>query len=170
MDNIILIGMPAAGKSTFGVLLAKAMLYDFVDCDLIIQNKYGASLAALIEERGEEAFVKLENDTLSSLDYSHTVIATGGSAIYGEEAMAHLATLGKIVYLKVDLDEIKRRIGNIQTRGVIMHGNPTLDEMFHERCFLYEKYAHIVVDLTGMTAEQAITAMKEAVLGEKTCS
>ena len=167
MDNIILIGMPAAGKSTFGVLLAKSMLYDFVDCDLLIQTKYGASLADLIEERGEDAFVKLENDLLSTLDYSHTVIATGGSAIYGEGAMAHLATLGTIVYLKLDLAELKRRIGNLQTRGVIMHGNTTMEEVNAERCALYEKYAHITVDLTGLGAEAAVAALRHAILAKE---
>ena len=167
MDNIILIGMPAAGKSTFGVLLAKSMLYDFVDCDLLIQTKYGASLADLIEERGEDTFVKLENDLLSTLDYSHTVIATGGSAIYGEGAMAHLATLGTIVYLKLDLAELKRRIGNLQTRGVIMHGNTTMEEVNAERCALYEKFAHITVDLTGLDAEAAVAALRNAILAKE---
>ena len=167
MDNIILIGMPAAGKSTFGVLLAKSILYDFVDCDLLIQTKYGASLADLIEKRGEDAFVKLENDLLSTLDYSHTVIATGGSAIYGEGAMAHLATLGTIVYLKLDLAELKRRIGNLQTRGVIMHGNTTMEEVNAERCALYEKYAHITVDLTGLDAEAAVAALRNAILAKE---
>lgn len=167
MDNIILIGMPAAGKSTFGVLLAKSMLYDFVDCDLLIQTKYGASLADLIEKRGEDAFVKLENDLLSTLDYSRTVIATGGSAIYGEGAMAHLATIGTIVYLKLDLLELKRRIGNLQTRGVIMHGNTTMEEVNAERCALYEKYAHITVDLTGLDAEAAVATLRNAILAKE---
>ncbi len=162
MDNIILIGMPAAGKSTVGVLLAKTMLYDFVDCDLVIQRKYDSSLCDLIETRGEDAFIALENETLCSLDYRHTIIATGGSAIYGKEAMAHLATLGTIVYLKLDLPEIQRRIGNIQTRGVVMHRNTTMEEMYVERCALYEKYAHITVDLSGLSTEQAVVALMSA--------
>ena len=162
MDNIILIGMPAAGKSTVGVLLAKTILYDFVDCDLLIQRKYDSSLCDLIETRGEDAFVQLENELLSTLDYQHTIIATGGSAIYGKEAMEHLSSLGTVVYLKLDLPEIERRIGNIQTRGVVMHHNTSMEDMYLERCALYEKYADITVDLSGLSTEGAVAALLSA--------
>ena len=165
MDNIILIGMPAAGKSTAGVLLARTLLYDFVDCDLLIQKKYHSSLSDLIETRGEDAFIALENETLSSLTgYHRTIIATGGSAIYGEEAMAHLATLGTIVYLKATLEDIQCRIGDTQTRGVVMHGNANLAEMYVERCALYEKYADITVDLSGLSPQQSVAALMSALI------
>ncbi len=155
-NNIILIGMPAAGKSTIGVLLAKSFLKDFIDTDLMIQRKYGCTLCAIIEREGTDAFLKIENDVICSTDYHSCVIATGGSAVYGEEAMAHLKSSGVTVYLDLSLDEIERRIGNIRTRGVAMKNGTSLVELYNERAPLYNKYADITVNCDGLTAEECV--------------
>ena len=106
-SNIVLIGMPAAGKSTIGVLLAKSLLKDFVDTDLMIQRKFGCTLCDIIESEGTEAFLKIENDVICSTEYHSSVIATGGSAVYGEEAMAHLKKNGVVVFLELLYDYIR---------------------------------------------------------------
>lgn len=155
-SNIVLIGMPAAGKSTVGVLLAKSFLKDFVDTDLVIQRKYGCTLCNIIEREGTDAFLKIENDVICSADYSSSVIATGGSAVYGEEAMRHLRSSGITVYLRLSLGEIEKRIGNIHTRGVAMKNGTSLSELYSERAPLYEKYADITIDCEGLTAEQCV--------------
>lgn len=162
MENIVLIGMPAAGKSTVGVLLAKSCMLGFTDTDLLLQGKYGATLCDLIDTHGEDAFLKMENDLLASLTLDRHVIATGGSAVYGREAMEHLGSIGRIVYLKLDLAEIMRRIGNIHTRGVVLHHRADFREMYEERCALYEKYASVTVDCTGLDAEGCVGAIVNA--------
>ncbi len=154
--NIILIGMPGCGKSTIGVLLAKSMLYSFLDTDLIIQQKLSMPLCEIIKAKGAEEFKVIENDILSEINADNTVIATGGSAVYGKEAMKHLKEIGKIVYLKLPLEEIERRIKNIKTRGIVMSENTTLDVLYNERTHLYEHYADITVDCTGLTAEECV--------------
>ena len=156
-SNIILIGMPAAGKSTIGVLLAKTTLKSFVDTDLTIQSRYGCGLCDIIEKEGTDAFLKIENDIICSENYKHSVVATGGSAVYGEEAMAHLKADGIAVYLEISLDEIRKRIGNITTRGVAMKNGSTLDELYKERLPLYNKYADITINCEGKTAEEIVT-------------
>ena len=156
-SNIVLIGMPAAGKSTIGVLLAKTMLKSFIDTDLIIQSKCGCGLCDIIEKKGTDAFLKIENDIICSQEYSCSVIATGGSAVYGEDAMAHLSKDGIIVYLDISLEEIKKRIGNITTRGVAMKNGTTLSELYEERLPLYNKYADITINCEGKTAEETVT-------------
>ena len=166
MDNVILIGMPAAGKSTVGVLLAKSLIYTFTDTDLLIQEKWGASLCELIEKEGEDAFIGMETEVLDSLNARHAVIATGGSAVYGGEGIRHLRDIGTVVYLKLDLAEISRRIGNIRTRGVVMHHSADMREMYLERCALYEAYADITVDCSGKTAEECVGAVLDALRGK----
>ena len=156
-SNIVLIGMPAAGKSTIGVLLAKTMLKSFVDTDLIIQSRWGCGLCNIIEKEGTDAFLKIENDIICSQEYSHSVVATGGSAVYGEEAMAHLGKDGIIIYLELGLSEIEKRIGNITTRGVAMKNGTTLADLYNERTPLYNKYADITVNCQGKTAEEVVT-------------
>ena len=156
-SNIILIGMPAAGKSTIGVLLAKTLLKSFIDTDLIIQSRYGCALCDIIEKEGTDAFLKIENDIICSERYRSSVVATGGSAVYGEEAMAHLKADGIAVYLEISLDEIKKRIGNITTRGVAMKNGTTLDELYAERLPLYNRYADITVNCEGKSAEEIVT-------------
>lgn len=157
--NIVLIGMPGCGKSTIGVLLAKAMLFDFVDTDLVIQNKYGKSLCDIIDQEGLEGFKAIENEILSALKYQNCVIATGGSAVYGSKAMENLKKQGKITYLKLSPEDISARIKNITTRGVVMKKGDTINDLYAERAPLYEKYADITVDCTGLTVEECVKAV-----------
>lgn len=146
--SIILIGMPSCGKSTLGVLLAKKLGYRFVDSDLLIQESEGKLLHEIIAESGNEGFLKIENEVNSSLTEKNAIIATGGSVVYCDEAMTHLKTLGKVVYLKIPFDEMCRRLGDFSHRGVIMRKGNTLEEMYQERAPLYEKYADITVDVS----------------------
>lgn len=156
MKNIVLIGMPGAGKSTVGVVLAKKMGFRFVDSDLVIQDQYGKLLHELIEENGVEGFWKIENDVNASLDMKKSVIATGGSAIYGNEAMEHLREIGLIVYLKLPYEEIADRLGDLNARGVTLRGNQTLLDLYEERVPLYEKYAHISVECQGKMLRELV--------------
>lgn len=117
---ITLIGMPGAGKSTLGVVLAKIMNYNFIDADLLIQNQSDKTLQKIIDALGPEGFIEVENEVLSTLEAQRSVIATGGSAVYSDGAMTHLATLGPVVYLRVSYDELKNRLGGLHERGVVM--------------------------------------------------
>ncbi len=146
MKNIILIGMPGSGKSTVGVLLAKIAGYDYLDSDLLIQRRENKKLYRIIEENGAEYFKKIENEVNSQIDTTHTVIATGGSVVYGNTAMTHLKEIGTVVYLKVSLDELERRINNMATRGIVKKPHETLKDLYDERTGLYEKYADITVE------------------------
>ncbi|MGN1180594.1 MAG: shikimate kinase [Suilimivivens sp.] len=146
MSNVILIGMPGAGKSTVGVVLAKKLGYSFTDSDLIIQQRTGKLLHQLIEEKGEAGFLMLENEINASLSLTHHVIATGGSAVYGKEAMEHLAKTGSVVYLKLPYEELKERLGDLHERGVVLKEGFTLCDLYEERSPLYEKYADITID------------------------
>ncbi len=156
MKNIVLIGMPGAGKSTIGVLLAKTLLSDFVDTDLIIQKKYSCSLCDIIENQGRKAFIEIENNVIADCDFHNSVIATGGSAVYGEKAMKKLKESSTVVYLKLPLSELTKRLSNIRTRGVAMKKGTTLKELYDERCPLYEKYADITVNCENLTAEECV--------------
>ncbi len=162
--NIILIGMPGCGKSTIGVLLAKAMLYDFVDTDLLIQNRYGESLCTIIDKHGIEKFKEIENGVLCEFKGEKTVVATGGSAVYGKEAMANLGAGGKTVYLKLSPEEIIRRIDNVTTRGIAMEKGTTLEQLYLERAPLYEKYADITIECSGLGIEECVAEIKSRVL------
>lgn len=156
MKNIVLIGMPGTGKSTVGVLLAKSLLMNFTDTDLIIQQKYSTSLQNIIREKGTEAFLEIEDSVLSEIKAENSVIATGGSAVYGESAMANLKTNGITVYLDTPLGELEKRLLNIHTRGVAMKEGTSLKELFDEREPLYKKYADITVRCENMTAEECV--------------
>lgn len=156
MRNIVLIGMPGAGKSTIGVLLAKSMLMDFVDTDLLIQKKYSSSLCDIINGRGIDEFLKIENDVICSWEFANCVIATGGSAVYGEEAMKKLARNAVIVYLKLTPDVLEKRINNIHTRGIAMKEGTTIEELYSQRAPLYEKYSDKVIDCGMLTPEQCV--------------
>lgn len=155
-DNIVLIGMPGAGKSTVGVVLAKKLGMSFADSDLIIQDKYGKLLHELIEENGVEGFWTIENAVNASLQLHRTVIATGGSAIYGGEAMEHLRKIGTVVYLKLPYEEIDERLGDLNARGVTLKPGQTLQDLYEERVPLYEKYAHLTVDCTDKMLRQVV--------------
>ncbi len=146
MNNVILIGMPGCGKSTVGVLLAKNLGYSFIDSDLLIQQKEGRKLQDILNTDGIEYFGRLENEVNGSLDLIQTVVATGGSAVYWPESMAHLKSLGTVVYLKVPFEEIEKRIQNFESRGIVVPEGKTFYDVFLERSALYEKYADIVIE------------------------
>lgn len=156
MKNIVLIGMPGAGKSTIGVLLAKTMLMSFVDTDLLIQSAYSKGLADIIKEKGTEKFLEIENDVICESDFENSVVATGGSAVFGEKAMEKLKKDALTVYLKVDVSELEKRINNIHTRGIAMKEGATLSEIFSDREELYKKYADFTLDSTYLTAEECV--------------
>jgi len=155
-DNIVLIGMPGAGKSTVGVVLAKKLGKRFVDSDLVIQDTYGKLLQELIEEHGVEGFWKLENDVNASLDLKNSVIATGGSAVYGKQAMEHLREIATIVYLKLPYEEIQERLGDLNARGVTLQPGQSLMDLYAERIPLYEKYAHITVECSDKMLREVV--------------
>lgn len=144
--NIILIGMPASGKSSAGIRVAQALGMDFVDSDDIIREQMGSSLANIIEEKGIDGFIEIENRINATLNYDHTVIATGGSAVYGEEAMKHFHAIGTIVYLACSCKELLSRIPDVKARGVVLRDEQTFDDLYNERVPLYERYADITVN------------------------
>lgn len=148
-ENIILIGMPGAGKSTVGVVVAKKLGYRFTDSDLVIQETYGMLLHELIEEHGVEGFVALENDVNASLTCHNTVIATGGSACYGKRAMTHLREMGVVVFLNLGYDSLSERLGDLNARGVVIRQGQSLRDLYEERIPLYRQYADITVDCEG---------------------
>lgn len=156
MKNIVLIGMPGAGKSTIGVILAKSLLFDFCDTDLSIQRKTGESLCETIAGVGIEEFINLEERIICEEAFMNSVVATGGSAVYGEKAMKKLKENGIIVYLKVSPQELQSRIKNIHTRGIAMKEGTTISELYIERAPLYEKYADIIIDCDGKNAEECV--------------
>ncbi|MBE6007372.1 MAG: shikimate kinase [Lachnospiraceae bacterium] len=137
--------MPASGKSTVGVILSKIIGYDFIDTDLLIQKSEHMRLSQIIEARGVEGFLEIENRVNASVEASRSVIATGGSAVYGQEAMQHLRQIGAVIYLQVDYEVIRKRLRNIRQRGVVLREGQTLRELYEERCALYEKYADLIV-------------------------
>lgn len=166
-NNYVLIGMPGAGKSTVGVVLAKRLGYRFLDSDLVIQEKTGKLLYQLIEELGEAGFLVLENEVNASLCVQKTVIATGGSAVYGKEAMEYLGRNGQIVYLKLPYEELEERIGDLHERGVVLRPGFTLRDLFMERTSLYERYADITVDCGGKSIRQVMEEIVERGTREK---
>lgn len=150
-DNIILIGMPGVGKSSMGVVIAKILGYEFVDSDLVIQKKEGRLLKDIIAAEGNEGFLAVEDRINSTLEASHSVIATGGSAVYGENAMKHFKEIGTIVYLQASYETIEARLGDLTSRGVAMKPGQTLKDLYEERTPLYEKYADIVIEADSDT-------------------
>lgn len=160
-DNITLIGMPASGKSTVGVLLAKRLGYSFVDVDIVIQEQERRLLKEIIADEGLEGFIDVENRVNASLDVHHSVIAPGGSVIYGKEAMEHLKEISTVVYLKLSYGEVESRLGNLTDRGVALKAGMTLLDLYNERVPLYEKYADITVDEAGLDAGRTVDQLRE---------
>ena len=156
MKNIVLIGMPGSGKSTVGVLLAKALGYSFIDTDLIISRMAEKPLQKILNEEGLNSFLKLEEKVGTELDCSQTIVATGGSMVLSEKAMQNLKGHGQIVYIEVPLDEIKRRVTNIKTRGIAFGNGETLDDVYKIRVPLYEKYADLTVSFSDSTIEDTV--------------
>lgn len=162
-QNIVLIGMPGAGKSTIGVVLAKVMRYQFLDSDLVIQEQEGCLLQEIINKQGLEKFIDIENRVNASLDVKNTVIATGGSVVYGKEAMEHLRSIGTIVYIKLSYSTICSRLGNLAQRGVALKENQDLKGLYEERCPLYETYADVTIDAEGLSIVELMQKIKELV-------
>ena len=160
--NIVLIGMPASGKSTVGVILAKVLGMDFIDSDLVIQKRENKKLSEIIEKCGVDGFLEKEEQALLGINVSGTVIATGGSAVYSEAGMTHLKQNAAIVYLKVGLDPLKKRLNDIKGRGVVLRGGETFDEMYKERTSLYENYADAVIDEETASIEDTVWAVVKA--------
>ncbi len=156
MSNIVLIGMPGCGKSTVGVILAKTLGVGFVDTDLIIQQREKRLLQEIIDNDGIERFLDCEEDAIKSLDCENSIVATGGSVVFREESMTHLKKNGKIIFLNVSLDEIKKRLDNISTRGVAADKTQTIDDIYNQRFPLYEKYADYILDLDNSNVEETV--------------
>ncbi len=163
MPNVILIGMPACGKSITGVVLAKTMRKSFIDTDLLIQEKEERPLQDIINESGNDYFRKVEEEVLCSVETRNSVISTGGSAIYYDSAMKHLKEQGTVVYLKVSLETIEARLNNIKTRGVTMEKGATIASLYDERIPLYEKYADVIIEADGFEVEDTVEAIINAV-------
>ena len=156
ISNIILIGMPGAGKSTIGVVLAKRLGFSFLDTDLVIQEKQKMLLHEILEEYGQDGFNEVENAILSEIFAKNSIIATGGSAVYGREAMQNMKELGKIVYLKISYEELEHRLGDLEERGVSMKEGQTLRSLYEERLPLYEKYADHMIDCDGKCIREIV--------------
>ena len=156
-ENIVLIGMPGAGKSTLGVVLAKIVKKSFIDADLLIQDQCDKTLQKIIDEKGPDGFIEIEGQVLSGIEAHNCVIATGGSAVYSDEAMRHLAEIGTIVYLQISYESLLARLGDLQERGVVLKGGVgmSLRELFDERKPLYEKYAEITVNVDDLSITAA---------------
>ena len=160
-NNVTLIGMPSAGKSTVGVLLAKRLGYSFIDVDLLIQEQEGKRLREIIEEQGLDGFLDVENRGNAGVEAEQAVIAPGGSVIYGKEAMEHLGEIGTVIYLQVPYPALEKRLADIKGRDVVLKEGQTLHDLYEERTPLYEKYADICICETGLGVEQTVDQVVE---------
>ncbi len=155
--NLVLVGMPGAGKSTIGVLLAKKLAMDFVDTDLLIQVQYGDALQEIMNTKGYLELRKIEESVICDINYLSYIIATGGSAVYSNKAMEHLKKTSKVIFLDVPFDEILRRVVDFETRGIAMRSDQTFEDLYQERRPLYQKYADITVQCDGKNQELIIS-------------
>lgn len=161
--NLVLIGMPGCGKSTVGVLLAKALGMAFMDTDVVFQAREGKMLQKIIEEIGVDAFLGKEEQAILDISCGHTVIATGGSVVYGKRAMKHLHERGIVLYISLPYAEIERRLSNLATRGVTLREGQTLHDLYDERIPLYEKEADFVLDASDLEIEQTVEAIVQRI-------
>lgn len=162
MNNIILIGMPGVGKSTIGVILAKLIGYRFIDTDLIIQDKCGMLLKNIIEREGVDGFIETENRICASVNVEKSVIATGGSAVYGKEAMEHFRSIGTVVYLDQEFSVIEKRLSDIKGRGVVLHEGQSLLDLYRERDPLYRENAQVICKMTDGSVEDNVNVVLKA--------
>ena len=160
MQNLILIGMPGCGKSTVGVVLAKALGMDFIDSDLVIQKTTGKRLSQIIDESGDEGFREVENRVNAQLEADNSIIATGGSVVYGEEAMRHLKAIGTVIYLKLSYASIEDRLGDLHARGVTIQPGWTLRDLYNERCPLYERWADVTIDCEELRLREVVAELR----------
>ena len=157
MNNIILVGMPSCGKSTLGRMLAKELHYDFLDTDEVIIRLNGCPLRDILDAHGVDGFIRVEEEAVCTVQAQNSVIATGGSVVYSEKAMAHLKSMGKVVYLRLTFEEMDRRLGDLHARGVAIAPGATLQDLYDERTPLYEKYADITVNIVnGNSVRQSL--------------
>lgn len=163
MQNLILIGMPGCGKSTVGVVLAKALAMDFIDSDLVIQKEMGAKLSELLDKFGDAGFRDIENRINAELQAKNSVIATGGSVVYGEEAMRHLKEIGTVIYLKLSCAAIEDRLGDLHARGVTIKPGWTLRDLYNERIPMYKRWADITVDCEKLRLREVVQYIREQV-------
>ena len=163
MKNIVMIGMPGSGKSTVGMTLARALSMNFVDADDLIRRREGMTLEQIIDAQGLAAFRDIEEDVNASIVCENTVIAPGGSVIYGPRAMAHLREIATVVYLQLSCERLALRLGDLKARGVAIAPGMTLLDLYNERCPLYEKYAHAVCECDGLTLNQVVEKCKALV-------
>lgn len=162
--NIVLIGMPGVGKSTLGVVLAKELGFEFVDADLLIQKREKRLLKEIIAQDGVDGFLKVEEEVNAKIEAERTVIATGGSVVYSQKAMEHLKSIGKVVYLKLNFDDLNNRLGNLKGRGVVLKDGQTLKSLYEERTPLYEKYADITVSEDGLNLEETLSNVLQSLI------
>ena len=155
MNNIILIGMPGSGKSSLGVVLAKKIGFGFIDSDLVIQQREGMTLERIIEKHGDAGFIQIENEVNCSISPHHTVIATGGSAVYGKEAMEHFKDIGT-----------EERLGSLKERGVVSNGKTTVEEIYADRAALYKKYADITLNEQGKQIRETVEMLYDIIMNK----
>lgn len=160
-DNITLIGMPAVGKSTIGILLAKILGYQFIDSDLLIQNREKMLLKDIIARDGIDGFIAIEDSVNASIQTTGSIIATGGSAVYGENAMKHLKETSTVLYLSINFDALSKRLADVKNRGVVIRDGQSLKDLYEERCTLYKKYADITVDVSDIGIEETIEEIQK---------
>ena len=165
MKNIVLIGMPGAGKSTIGVILAKVLGMSFIDSDILIQEQEGRLLKEIIETEGIEGYLTVENLVNCEIATQNSVIATGGSVVYCSEAMEHLRQIGTVIYIKLSFDTIEERLGCIRQRGVVLREEQNLRSLYDERRPLYEKYAHVIIEGEGLGIEEIMDKITFCIVG-----
>lgn len=165
MKNIIFIGMPASGKSTIGVVVAKHLGYDFIDSDLLIQKQEKRLLKDIIADVGNEGFLAIENQVNCDIKAERAVISPGGSIVYCQEAMEHFKEIGTIIYLKVSFETINERISSAKNRGVVLKEGQTLKDLYDERTCLFEKYADCTISEDGLSLEETIDKVLELLKG-----
>ena len=165
MKNIIFIGMPASGKSTIGVVVAKHLGYDFIDSDLLIQKQEKRLLKDIIADVGNEGFLAIENQVNCDIKAERAVISPGGSIVYCQEAMEHFKEIGTIIYLKVSFETINERISSAKNRGVVLKEGQTLKDLYEERTCLFEKYADCTISEDGLSLEETIDKVLESLKG-----
>jgi shikimate kinase len=162
-SNLTLIGMPGAGKSTVGIILAKNLSFGFIDTDVLIQINQQKSLQQIIDESDHLNLRTIEEKEIMKLNIKNHVIATGGSATYSTNAMSHLLNISKVIFLEVSFEEIKRRIHNFKTRGIAKSENQTFRELYDERQYLYKKYAEITINCNRLDQEEIAMSILESI-------